>query len=185
MSLFPPKSIEEAVERLPEKDHPLRDNDFAIWYLCECRKIIDRAIHMGPKNLEIQYRIIDLDLEEYCLMKQTSFREDPHNNLVFGWVSLQTSSIWGWELNDPTKSPNHHAYWKISKTLPRGKEGYRIVFIESDSKFNYGGGDKRDGYTRRMLAILSKEELAELVGELGGQDRCVEGDVNSFVEDNY
>lgn len=184
MSLCPPENIEEAIERLPQKDHPLIDDDLAIAYLYECRESIEQAVRFGPENVDIGFRIVDLDSDEFRLMEQTSFYKDPKNSLDFGWAKLEPESIWSFELGHPNIYKRlEYAYWKITNALPSKNEDYRIVFIESDSQVRHHQDIiRRNNDNRIMLAILSVEELTEIIDLIHGLDRCTEGDVKSFIE---
>lgn len=77
-SIWDPKDFIDAIERLPDSNHPLYNTDSAIEHLAHYRSVI-LPMAITPESYDLEERIFELNDEELILLEQTSFKRDIKN----------------------------------------------------------------------------------------------------------
>lgn len=175
MSLSNPKNIQEALSRLPNRDHTLyKKKEPTIENLAHYREWLEEIILTAPVEV-LDERVIRLTLDELELMEQTSFARNPNSQLLFYWSTITDESPWAEVLNENLKDDDAYTFWRISMANLQPEFISTIVFIERCDR--YTEDPKRFRDRNIYIVVTSQEELTDLFNHL----TPLEGNIPEFL----
>lgn len=181
MSLSEPVSVEDALNRLPTRQHHLYNRDKAIEPLAHYREWMEEILFTSPDKT-FEERVMELTLEELTLMEQTSFARSKRGHIVIGWATVVNESPWAEILNRSAKDDDCNGFWRLSlaQVQPKSESQRMIVFIEKCDDYDLGEPNF-GAQTVVNLAIASRKELSDLFGILCENRLPLVGDVTGFL----
>lgn len=173
VSFGPPLSFEEAFNRLPDNDHPMRRRDEQIRNLVVLKenvaKVVDSTQKMGPE-LALEARVVYHGYEEGTLnfMEEWTFKRKGKATIV-DWddkISVRRSE--DFSMIEVEDIPKILYIEDLEPEFPKSPEEYRFVSIivtEDRGGKHWVEPEPDVEPFEFLLALLTPEEYATLIGK--------------------